>query len=349
MKNPIRLIATDLDGTIIGSVDEFPLYTTFREALQRYRREGGTRWAVITGRSMRSFKAFFSPMKAMGLEPDFVIVHHALIYTRGRTHFRPHWFWNLRSLLLVLLDRSSARRRIHEWHRRMAHTAVGVRTIRRRKDRLWLRFDTQEAANYAAAELHRLAAPFGHFRVFQFPREVDVRAVPFTKGMALRQLCRNIGVKPDETLAIGNGHNDISALDGGAARFVGCPSNSEPEVMAAVHAAGGHIATERSLRGVLEILDAVAEDRVRSELPTWWENPSEQENPARRHEHHARNRRKKIRTLVLVVAIAATVLTVFAEFHMLGPLSRPLAAPYHKVMQWIEKLATRALEAWFSR
>jgi hydroxymethylpyrimidine pyrophosphatase-like HAD family hydrolase len=38
----IRLIATDLDGTLIGSVDEFPLYSQFRQRLHAYRRENGT-------------------------------------------------------------------------------------------------------------------------------------------------------------------------------------------------------------------------------------------------------------------------------------------------------------------
>ena len=56
----IQLMATDLDGTLIGSVDEFPLYSSFRDRIMRLRRENDAVWAVCSGRTFRSFRALLS-------------------------------------------------------------------------------------------------------------------------------------------------------------------------------------------------------------------------------------------------------------------------------------------------
>lgn len=340
----IRLIATDLDGTLIGRVDEFPLYTAFRDRLRRLRRENGTVWAVCSGRSMRSFKKMFSPMRAMGLSPDVVIVRHAFIYTRGRiVRYRPHVLWNLRILLLLWLDRFSSRRAIAEWHNLITRTTHGVRTVRRRKDRLWLRLATEEAAAYAATELRKRVQDFRHFRVFHYRKEVDVRSVPFTKGMALRELSRYLNVARDHVLAIGNGYNDISALDGSVARYTGCPGNSEPEVMATVHKAGGHIAQERSLKGVIEIMDAVVQGNVCSDLPPWWEDPAKGENPSHNRPPSRRGQRR-VKNAVLAAMAAYTTLLVFASMGLV-PRSEVVMKPYNAVLVHAEKLF-RAFWAW---
>jgi hypothetical protein len=277
-------------------------------------------------------------MKAMGLTPDVVVVRHAYIYTLTRFGYVPHLLWNLRVLLLVWLDRASARRAIQEWHTMITRATQGVRTVRRKRDRLWLRFRTDEAAAFAASELKRVSEPYRHFRVFQYRREVDVRSVPFTKGLAVREVARRMQVPRESILAIGNGHNDISILDGEAARFTGCPANSEPEVMQAVHAAGGHIAQERSLRGVIEILDAVTGGRINSELPPWWEDPAEGENPWPHRAQHADRSGQRTRNRILAGVILWTVLTVFAEFGVLmpEPVCNVILLPYRAVLSRVE-------------
>jgi hydroxymethylpyrimidine pyrophosphatase-like HAD family hydrolase len=333
----IRLIATDLDGTLIGSVDEFPLYSAFRERIAKCRRENGALWVVCSGRTMRSFNRSFAPMRAMGLTPDVVIIRHAYIFTRGRFMVRyvPHLLWNLRILLLLWLDRFSSRRAIAEWHHLITRTTHGVRTVRRRKDRLWLRFSTEEASAYAARELQKRVDEFKHFRVFHYRKEVDVRSVPFTKGMALKELTRRLGLTRDNVLAIGNGHNDISALTGEVAAFTGCPGNSEPEVMDAVHHAGGHIANERTLKGVIEIMDAMMQGNVCSDLPNWWEDPKQGDNPSPERPQK-RGRRTHLKSIVLGGVALYTGLLVFASFGLV-PKSGLIMKPYNMVLAHVEK------------
>ena len=78
----IRLIASDLDGTIIGKPEDFHLYSDFRDELEELRRRYGTIWVACTGRGRRGFDRFVNPMAGLGLRPDYAIIDHAYI-----THF----------------------------------------------------------------------------------------------------------------------------------------------------------------------------------------------------------------------------------------------------------------------
>ena len=51
-KADIRLLVTDLDGTLIGSSAEFPLYATLSERIAGLRRDDGMKWAICTGRTI---------------------------------------------------------------------------------------------------------------------------------------------------------------------------------------------------------------------------------------------------------------------------------------------------------
>jgi hypothetical protein len=207
---------------------------------------------------------------------------------------------------------------INEWHQIITGSSLGVSTIRRERNRLCMRFDTDEAARAAAAFLDEKVKPYRHLRVFKYFQEVDVRAVPFTKGLALSELAGHLHVVPENILAIGNGHNDISMLGGTVAKHCGCPANSEPEVIEVVNQAGGHIASKRSLSGVLEILDAVSSGTVRSELPPGWQPPALSPNPQSRRQ---RNRPKPVTRVArvnwFIGAMVYVVLVVFASFDLL--------------------------------
>ena len=92
----IRLIAIDLDGTLVGRENEFPLYAKLRYLLAELRLGEGTNWAVCTGRRVPSFRRFFLPMQMMGITPDFLIARHAYMYRLRGAFALPYLFWNLR-------------------------------------------------------------------------------------------------------------------------------------------------------------------------------------------------------------------------------------------------------------
>ena len=76
----------------------------------------------------------------------------------------------------------------------------------------------------------------------------------YSKGTALGELARLLGLSRDAIFAAGDHHNDIPMLDGGFAKWVACPSNSCEEVKLTVRTAGGYLAKGAASAGVVEAL-----------------------------------------------------------------------------------------------
>lgn len=342
MPRPIRLIATDLDGTLDGNGCAITRYQDFADRLERYHERYGAEWVVCTGRSLRSFESVLKPLQALGIEPKYVIVHHAYIYKRGRRGYWPHLFWNASIRFHVWSSTLYLRGALNEWQRMVRGMNDHVTTVFHRRNRLCLRFRAEESAEAAAELLRKKAAVFKHLRVFHYMQEVDVRTVPFTKGMALGELAQRLGIGNADILAIGNGHNDISMLDGEAAGATGCPVNAEVDVMETVHRSGGHVAQSRGLDGVIEVLDAWLDDTVSSELPVWWTPNKQQKNPksiGRRMNHPGRHHHAPAPRAALWVGILAayTVLVVFASFDVI-PYAEQIMKPFTLVAGLIDRL-----------
>ena len=341
----IRLIATDLDGTLIGGIGELLLYDDFRNRLKTLRSRYGAVWVVCTGRSRRSFNHLFSPMKLMGFAPEYVIVNHAYIYRRTRSgRYRPHYGWNILIHYNIWASRLYMKDAIEHWYKMVMNMVEGVTTVYHRRNRLCLRFDAEEDAAAVAKLLKEKAKEFKYLRVFQFAQEVDVRMVPFTKGLALEELANRLGINSPDILAIGNGHNDISMLDGEVAGLTGCPSNAEIDVMATVHRSGGHISHKKVLEGVIDVIDAFLEERVDCKLPEWWVSNKQQKNPksANRYMNHPpkkpRRNRKKIIAAVIIIMIVYSVLLVFSSFGVI-PFSNIIQKPLMLVMELVLKIS----------
>jgi len=333
----IGLVATDLDGTLIGSANELPLYPDFSDRINRMREAQGTLWVACTGRRFSSFWEFFLPMRRMGILPDYVIIKHAFLYRRTQFGFVPHIWWNITTLIQLLKEGKEAREAIDHWHEALTGGAVGVSTVRRQSHRLCLRFDSEEAASVAADLLRERTARFKHLRVFLAAREVDVRLVPATKGMAVAELGRHLGVGRDGILTVGNGHNDISMLDGNVAAYTGCPSNSDEDVIYAVHKAGGHVAEHRALTGVMEILDAYVNGTVRSEIPESLKTRQVATATKSRRSRGMAKRRKPRTHPLLFAAIGYAALLVFASFDVL-PYSSLIRKPLDLLIDLFAKV-----------
>ena len=334
----IQLLATDLDGTLIGSASEFPLYTSYREKVTELRRNYGTVWVACTGRRLRSFKMFFSPMRTMGMAPEFVVVNHAYIFEHTRVGYMPHIIWNLRIGYMVWINKLTARDAIMEWHDTITGVSGGVTTLQRTKSRLRLRFDSEDAARVASEVLEEKLKEFRHLQVFRSKDEVDVRSVPFTKGLAVSELAKHLGIRREEILTIGNGHNDISMLTKSVAGMVACPSNSEPEVLKHVHNEGGHVSGERSLGGVMDSINAYLSDTVDSSMPRDWVEPAEKTPHKPRRSQKKRKQKITLTEIVFFSMIGYAVLVVFANYGMIPFISKYIMIPSNIMLKVMNKV-----------
>ena len=83
----------------------------------------------------------------------------------------------------------------------------------------------------------------------------------YSKGAALGELGRLLGISREEIFAAGDHHNDIPMLDGVFARWIACPSNSAEAVKETVRHAGGYLARGAASHGIVEALQHFIKER----------------------------------------------------------------------------------------
>jgi hypothetical protein len=277
-------------------------------------------------------------MRIFGIEPDFVISRHAFIYQRSRYgYYWPHWLWNVRVLWLQWRDELEVRRALPTVRRAVLSRNPFAHVIFRNRQRICFRFDDDGATNFGAEIIREEVKPYKYLQVFQFPGEVDVRTVPFTKGLAVTELARHLGIGPSRILAIGDGHNDISMMEMNASCRTACPGNAAPEVMEVVHRTGGHIASERSLSGVMEILAAYETGQIHCELPAGLRELREEGNPVTL-PHRTSRASNQTTGFILFMGVVYTTMTVLASFGLLGPLGPVILKPYQALVAKAELL-----------
>ena len=336
----VQLFVTDADGTLLGQKPEFEQYRAFRLKIEALRDLSGAKWVVCTGRSLRSFGRAFHPMRVFGIEPDYVIARHAYIYERGRSGYWPHWFWNVRVLWLQWRAELRVRRALPMLRRAVLSRNPFAHIAFSSNQRVCFRFDDEGAASFGAEIIRTEAKPYEYLQIFQFPCEVDVRTVPFTKGLAVAELARHLDISPARILVVGDGHNDISMMEINADCLTACPGNAVPEVMEAVHRTGGHIASERALAGVMEIIDAYETGRVHSELPPDFYEFKEGRNPVHLPKHSSESGSRAV-SAVLLLAVLYTTLLVIASFSKVSGL-RVIAKPYDALVRQVERVIRHA-------
>ena len=338
----IKLIVTDLDGTLIGNDNEFAFCTRLSEVMGTYRARHDTVWVVCSGRSRRSVADSIEILREMGLDPDYVIVRSAFVYANQRHHLRAQHAWNWSVRIHMLMSFLCLRSALRDWQREINRTFKNVICIYQRRNRLCLRFRNQEDAESGADILRQKAKVFRHLRVYHHLSEVRVHSVTFTKGMAVEELAAHLGVKRSDILCIGNGISDITMLDGSVAAYTGCPANAEMDVMDQVHQTGGYIAEGRSMEGVVEILKGYLQGEIHNRLPDWWSPTHIPKQPdvgsSRRHPPPRKPIQASQRTALQLVLLAAyAVLVVFASFDLV-PFSNIIMKPFVLVAGGVQRL-----------
>ena len=342
MMQNIKLIVTDLDGTLIGNDNEFAFCSRLSELLGEYRSKCDTVWAICSGRHARSVRESVETLHQMGLDPDYVIVRNAFVYATGRHDWHPKVFWNVGIRLHMIMSFFYLKSSLRDWQREINRTFKNVICVYEKRNRFCLRFRNREDADKGAEILRRKAKVYSHLRVYQYLSEVEVRSITYTKGMAVEELAGRLGIKRSETLCIGNGASDLSMLDGTFATMTGCPSNAEMDIIDEVHRNAGYIAEGKSMEGVVEILEGYLAGRIQSDYPSWWSPTHVPKHPRVGQSRLRRPPRQPIqasqRVAIQIGLLSAyAVLVVFASFNLI-PFSHIIMKPFTIVAGWVQWL-----------
>jgi len=249
----IRLLSTDFDGTLVNHDTKPAVIPELFLALQDLRKQG-VHWAVNTGLSLAHLEDGLRREFRFPIEPDFAIVEERDIYRRTRSGgWEPLGGWNrqaetdhaemfqlagpLLAEVLLYLELFDGAQAIYDRGR-----FVG-------------------AVTRTTQDMDKLCVFLGQLRdrlpLFNFQRNtIYVRFChkDYSKGSALGEVGRHLGVEPVHTMATGDHHNDLPMLDGRFAAVVCCPGNSCDEVKFAVKAAGGYLASGHASAGIVEAM-----------------------------------------------------------------------------------------------
>lgn len=327
------MFVTDADGTLMGRHPEFDQYRAFQARINELRASYGMLWVVCTGRSLSGYKQIFRSMRIFGISPDYVIVNHAYIFECKSWGYLPHWIWNLRIRWLQWKDEYTLRRALPRIRKAVLLRNPFARVRVANPQRLCFQFDDEGAAAFGAEVLQAEVRPYKYLQMFKADGEVSVRVIPFTKGLAVTELARHLGIPNSQILVVGDGHNDISMMELDPPCRTACPANAAPEVVATVHRTHGHIAAERNLNGVLEVLAAYEQGQLNDTLPADWVESTPDASPRA----HARGIRGVMGTTFLLLLVLYTTLLVVASF-IRFPGRGLILKPYYSAVECIYRM-----------
>mgnify|MGYP006297302525 CR=1 FL=1 len=260
----ILLLATDLDGTLVGNGERPEQYRAFRDIVYRLRRTLGSKWAIVTGRHERSMRRALNQLSIHGLIPDFLVLEDARIFRRRSSgRYSSFFWWNFS------VDRRRRRLRkryypqIRTWRRELTARFPETDDLSVAGSDLWLRFPHEEAVGMAVAFLREQTDGDSCLEVFHWGTEVYLAPMAGCKGDAVERICRRLKVPPACAFAVGDGANDVSMLNGAVVGMPACVGNAIPEVREAVRLAEGYEASGSGLTGVLEALERYLPDALR--------------------------------------------------------------------------------------
>lgn len=234
----VRLVSTDFDGTIFDQHADAPVASEFQDLIAEFQADGGF-WVINTGRDQASLLEELARCRVRVM-PDFLVVVEREIFRREHGKFCPHIEWNSlcsrrhADLARNLADEFPA---IVSWIR--AHTSASV--FADDYSPLAVVASTNEEMDAIDARLADLATV--RPEVTWMRNDVYARLChsDYSKGTALLEIQRLLGLTPEVVFTVGDHLNDLSMLAPEVARYFAVPKNAVTPVIEHVEKLEGRV------------------------------------------------------------------------------------------------------------
>lgn len=249
----IRLLSTDFDGTLVDHFATPPVDHRLFIALRELRSRG-VYWAINTGRDLHfvddGLREFQFP-----IAPDFVLTAEREVFHRDESG---RWVdfgdWNQRCYSAHDSLFESASGFLEDIRMFLEETESECEPIWDGTRMVGLAAKSEEEMDRICIFLERERVKVPGFAYMRNTIWVRFCHEAYSKGTALGELGRLLGIERDEIFAAGDHYNDLPMLDGVHARWVTCPGNAVDTVKEMVTGAGGYVAAGRCSTGVVEAL-----------------------------------------------------------------------------------------------
>ena len=249
----IKLLSTDFDGTLVNFQAVPRVDPELFDVLADLRSKG-VLWAINTGRALHHILEGLADYH-FPIAPDYILTSERHLFRPSNTAtdgWEDFGSWNAecdRAHNLLFLQAEPIMAEIknyieQETSARFIDDLTGLGFV--------ARCDQEVDQILSFVDSRRV-----HLPDFSYQRNtVYVRFChqDYSKGAALSELGRLLGISREEIFAAGDHLNDIPMLDGRHARWVACPGNSAEEVKEIVTVVGGYVARGDASSGVVEAL-----------------------------------------------------------------------------------------------
>lgn len=262
MSVPIRLIALDLDGTLLDGPD-LVLPEVVGELLKLSER--GVMTAIATGRPLPDVEGIVRKNWPEGSLPHALMAdeREGFVLREGRYEPLSEWNERIRRAWEGLCD--LAVDLMGRFAKELAAAGVMLEPFteqgdwRERGAVIYVAPD-RESAEMSRAHIERALREMRArppLRCVRNHRLVALQYERAGKGPTLSEIAKALDVNPSEVLAVGDSLNDLDMLDGRHGFMSAAPANAEMAVKLAVLKNRGYVAFLPRGRGVLEIIRRV--------------------------------------------------------------------------------------------
>jgi HAD superfamily hydrolase (TIGR01484 family) len=247
VKPPIKLIATDFDGTFHTEFETPPVPAEL-ETLIAALQARGVVWVINTGRDLKSLLETLTKA-GLSIRPDYVVVVEREIYQLQESDYVSVHDWNDRCSKLHAEVFEKVRPhmpRITEW--------INARYKAMVYEDPYSPFCLIAQTPREAGEIHDYLEVFckdiGDLVVMRNDVYARFSHKAYHKGTALAEIARRLNIAPDEIVAAGDHLKDLPMLSNEFARWLVAPFNAIDEVKEAVRRQNGYVSERHCGHGV---------------------------------------------------------------------------------------------------
>lgn len=257
---PIKLISTDFDGTIFSEFENPPISAKLQRLIGDLQQRGA-KWVINTGRDMSSL------MEALGrsgieIEPDFLVLVEREIYLHHDSRYLALDPWNAnctndhRALFEVVTPMLPD---IIDWINERYHARIYEDPY----SPFCLIASCNADMDAIHAHLNEFCRSVPDLTVVRNDIYSRFSHVGYSKGTALAELTRRLGLTSDQVFAAGDHLNDLPMLQRRYAQWLCAPANAIEPVRVQMQVEGGRISELAGGEGVAQVLESFLKEHKR--------------------------------------------------------------------------------------
>lgn len=246
------ILSFDFDGTLVHPQSDPVFHPGLGQMIQLLRSQGAA-WVINTGRSLGQTMDGLA-QHGIFMDPDFIIAQECEIYKPGFfSAWKDSGKWNReakRAHERFVKDHRTALDAIKQFVSTTTQAdwiedgdggigIVGKQDAEMEKVCQFIDQQAQQAPDIGY-QRNGIYLRFSHSG--------------YSKGTALSELARQLGLNAAACFAAGDNYNDLSMLDTRHAHMIACPGNALEPVKDIVRSRGGFVATRYASEGMMEAL-----------------------------------------------------------------------------------------------